>query len=57
MNNCGDRLAASILYRTSARNKTAENAEGRGGSVKQPLRTSAHSAVKSSGFYTVRHRS
>jgi hypothetical protein len=28
------------------RNKTAEDAEGRGGSVKQPLRTSAHSAVK-----------
>ena len=45
MNKCDDRLAASILYMTSARNKTAENAEGRGGSIKQPMRTSAHSAV------------
>ncbi len=50
MNNCGDRIAAS-------RNKTAEDAEGRGGSVKPPLRTSAHSAVKCSGFYTLLHRS
>ncbi|MCD6197325.1 MAG: hypothetical protein J7K15_01950, partial [Deltaproteobacteria bacterium] len=39
MNNCDARLAASGLYRASAGNKTAEDAEGRGGSVKQPLRT------------------
>jgi hypothetical protein len=45
MNNCDDRLASSVSYVTAARNKTAENAEGRGGSVKQPLRSSAHSAV------------
>ncbi len=54
MNNCDARLAASVLYRASTRNKTAE---GRGGSVKQPLRTSAHSAVKYGGFYTLQHRS
>jgi hypothetical protein len=50
MNNCDDRLAASILYRAAARNKTAE---GRGGLIKQPLRTSAYSAVKSGGSYTL----
>ena len=38
-------------------NKTAENIGVRGRSIKQPLRTSAHSAVKSNGFYTVQHRS
>ncbi len=57
MNKCDDRLASSVLYRAAARNKTAEDAKGRGGSIKKALRTSAHSAVKSSGFYTLQHRS
>ena len=54
--NSYERLASNILYRAAARNETAEGAEGRRGSIKKTLRTSAHSAVKSGGFYTPRQR-
>ncbi len=50
MNKRDARLAASIWYRAAARNKTAEDAVGRGGSVKQPLRTSVHSAVNNKEY-------
>jgi len=39
MNKCDARLAASVLYRTSAGNKTAEDAEDRLNNLCEPLRT------------------
>ena len=57
MNNCDARITSGVLHREAARNKTAGDDEGRGGSIKKALRIYAHSAVKSGGFYTLQHRS